>query len=371
MACFVTLVSPPVGRANTQGDFAAQKASSRRVVLGGFGSRWDRNLARRRRVPNHVSPSVSPDFTRAKTTALRASGEDAALSGNENIATRFFAAGGLKKAAFSDPELAKLLQSVAKHLMVLSQIPDLLLHLHVEFDSVEVRASKICDGRGVFATRAIPAHTLVTTYPATNEVSLMSNVANGDGASSNSSSESNGESTTKKVHTWRGDTYTTSQPTYAMCNGHSFFGDNALRLQADPERDPQPGFLGHLINDVLMPPTDGTDVKYAHAYLTRTTNETNCHAVPFPSGLVSIATSRAIAKGDELTMSYTFGYDASFMSAVNSDLGLKKAMLTNAFAADMKVSSAKMEQLTAETMKRHAEAEHLSRELLVDAAEEE
>jgi hypothetical protein len=44
-------------------------------------------------------------------------------------------------------------------------------------------------------------------------------------------------------------------------------------------------------------------------------------------------------------------------------------MLTNAFAADMKVASVKMEQLTAETMKRHAAVEILSRELLVDAAE--
>ena len=50
---------------------------------------------------------------------------------------------------------------------------------------------------------------------------------------------------------------------------------------------------------------------------------------------------------------------------------LRKKMLTNAFAAEMKVASVKMEQLTAETLKVHAEAELLSRELLLDAAGDE
>jgi hypothetical protein len=40
------------------------------------------------------------------------------------------------------------------------------------------------------------------------------------------------------------------------------------------------------------------------------------------------------------------------------------------YAADMKVASVKMEQLTAESLKIHAEAELLLRELLCDAAGE-
>jgi hypothetical protein len=44
-----------------------------------------------------------------------------------------------------------------------------------------------------------------------------------------------------------------------------------------------PLHLGHLINDAAMPPTDAADIVYAQEYLKRTTNDTNCHAVPFPS----------------------------------------------------------------------------------------
>ena len=56
-------------------------------------------------------------------------------------------------------------------------------------------------------------------------------------------------------------------------------------------------------------------------------------------------------------MSYTFGFDAAFMRGMSANPELRKQMLTNAFAADMKVASVKMEQLTAESLKRHAAAE--------------
>jgi hypothetical protein len=156
-----------------------------------------------------------------------------------------------------------------------------------------------------------------------------------------------------------------------MCNGNAYFGDNALRIEASSaDSKIQAGFLGHLVNDAAMPPRDARDIAYAQAYLVTTTNETNCHAVPFPSGAVAVAASRDLEKDEELLMSYTFGFDAEFMRGMNADPELRKQMLTNAFAADMKVASVKMEQLTAESLKRHAAAEILSRELLVDAAEE-
>jgi hypothetical protein len=92
-----------------------------------------------------------------------------------NIAEKFLSGGGLRKMVLSDDEQKQLLGAVARHLRVLQEIPDFLPHLRVDADAVEVRSSKVCDGRGVFATRAIPAHTLVTLYPATNEVSLCAN----------------------------------------------------------------------------------------------------------------------------------------------------------------------------------------------------
>ena len=117
-----------------------------------------------------------------------------------------------------------------------------------------------------------------------------------------------------------------------------------------------------------MPPTDAEDIEYAQSYLKTTTNDTNCHAVPFPSGMVAVATSKDIKEGEELLMTYTFGYDKNFMDDMAAHPELRKKMLTNSFAADMKVASVKMEQLTAESLRIHAEAELLSRELLCDAA---
>ena len=269
-----------------------------------------------------------------------------------NIAEKFLSGGGLRKMVLSDDEQKQLLGAVARHLRVLQEIPDFLPHLRVDKDAVEVRSSKVCDGRGVFATRAIPAHTLVTLYPASNEVSLCANAAKG------------------VTHVWRADDYEKPEPKYAMFNGNAYFGDGCLRIEASPcDSKIQPGFLGHLVNDSLMPPCDANDIEYAQKYLVQTTNDTNCHAVPFPSGAVFVATSRDLKKDEELLMSYTFGFDAEFMRGVNKDPEVKKQMLTNAFAADMKVASVKMEQLTAETMKRNAAVEILSRELLVDAAE--
>lgn len=123
-----------------------------------------------------------------------------------------------------------------------------------------------------------------------------------------------------------------------MFNGHPYFGENALRLEADPsEEATQDGFLGHLINDAAMPPTDATDIEYAQEYLRKTTNNTNCHAVPFPSGMVAVAASRDILEGEELLMTYTFGYDKKFMDDMAANSELRKKMLTNSFAADMKV----------------------------------
>ena len=300
--------------------------------------------------PTKGVPSV-PGAPLAPARAPRQTACFASSTERANIAEKFLSGGGLRKMVLSDEEQKQLLGAVARHLRVLQEIPDFLPHLHVDADAVEVRASTVCDGRGVFATRAIPAHTLVTLYPASNEVSLCANRARG------------------VTHSWRADDYEKPEPSYAMCNGNAYFGDNALRIEANPLKI-QRGFLGHLVNDAAMPPHDASDIAYAQAYLVTTTNETNCHAVPFPSGAVAVATSRAVEKDEELLMSYTFGFDAAFMRGMSANPELRKQMLTNAFAADMKVASVKMEQLTAESLKRHAAAEILSRELLVDAAEE-
>lgn len=268
-----------------------------------------------------------------------------------NIAETFFAGGGLGKMVLDDGQQAALVAAIAKHLTALREIPDLLPYLHVDAGAVAVRPSGVCEGRGVFAVRPIPAHTLVTVYPATNELSLCTNRERG------------------QVSVWRSETYDGPHAEYGMFNGHPYFGESALRLEADPrEEATQDGFLGHLINDVALPPTDPTDVVYAQEYLIKTTNETNCHAVPFPSGMVAVAASRDIAEGEELLMTYSFGFDKGFMDGVMANPDLRKEMLTNSFAADMKVASVKMEQLTGESLKIHAEAELLSRELLVDVA---
>uniref|UniRef100_A0A7S0T1J1 SET domain-containing protein n=1 Tax=Mantoniella antarctica TaxID=81844 RepID=A0A7S0T1J1_9CHLO len=293
-----------------------------------------------------ASTASSADIQKAESSKNRE---------GKNVAETFFTEGGLKKMAPSDGEQAALLAAVAKHLAVLKEMPDFLPYLHVDAGAVRVAPSRVCDGRGVFATRAIKAHTLVTLYPASNELSLCADRARGH------------------VSVWRPETYSAPHADYAMFNGHPYFADNALRLEADGgagDDAAQDGFLGHLINDAAMPPTDAADIAYAQEYLRRTTNDTNCHAVPFPSGMVAVAASKDIADGEELLMTYTFGFNQEFMEDMAAKPELRKKMLTNSFAADMKVASVKMEQLTAESLNVHSEVELLCRELLCDAAEE-
>ena len=246
----------------------------------------------------------------------------AASAGGRNVVERFFANGGLSKMVLSDEEQAELVGTVAKHLSVLRQIPDFLAYLHVDETCAEVRPSGVCDGRGVFATRDIKAHELVTLYPASNELSLCANRERG------------------VVHRWQAETYASPRPD--ACHVQR---PPVLRRQRAPPRGgpapPQPGFLGHLVNDAALPPTDAEDIEYAQRYLTATTNETNCHAVPFPSGMVAVAASKDLAAGEELLMSYTFGYDAGFMSEMMAKPELRKKMLTNAFAAEMKVAASR------------------------------
>ena len=170
---------------------------------------------------------------------------------------------------------------------------------------------------------------------------------------------------------WRPETYAEPKPDYAMFNGNPQWASAALRIEADPNAPIQPGFLGHLVNDAAIPPTASDDIDAAQQYLVKTTNGTNCHAVPFPSGMVAIAASKEVKAGTELLMTYSFAYDGGFMAQMLADPAKRKQMLTNAFATDMKVSSTKMEQLTAESLRIHAKAEILSRELLVDVADDE
>ena len=79
-----------------------------------------------------------------------------------NVAEIFFAGGGLCEMTLTDEQQTALVRAVAKHLLALRGIPDLLPHLHVDVDAVEVRPSSVCDGLGVFATRKIRSHELVT-----------------------------------------------------------------------------------------------------------------------------------------------------------------------------------------------------------------
>ncbi|EEH52172.1 uncharacterized protein MICPUCDRAFT_53458 [Micromonas pusilla CCMP1545] len=320
------------------------------------------------------SPSRAPTRTSGGSPSHHSHVTRATYGANWNVAERMYAEGGVKSMTMREGDQAALLASVAKHFEALKQIPDFLPHLHVDYDAVEVRDSTVCDGKGVFAIRDIEPHELLTLYPASNELSLMrvEKASSKDGEKDEGAGgDDDGGAAEGVASTIKSETYVAPQPSYVMFNGHKMFGDgNALRLEADPGAPLVSGFLGHLVNDVLPPPTDATDAAYAGEYLKKTTNETNCHAVPFPSGIVAIAASKKIRAGEELLMTYSFGFDKSFMDGVNADVELKKKMLSNAFAADMKVLSVKMEQLTRESLKVHREAEILSRELLCDVAGE-
>ena len=293
----------------------------------------------------------SPPTTRPKPPKP---GPNQLMPKGRNVAERMFSAGGISQMRLYDGDQARLVAAVARHLQALREIPDFLPYLHVDVDAVREGPSTVCNGLGVFATRDLKPHEIVTLYPATNEVSLRA--ARDDDCA--------------PASVWRSETYTEPKPDYAMFNGSATWGSAALRLEADPSLPIQPGFLGHLINDACAPPSDADDIEHARRYLVKTTNETNCHAVPLPSGAVAIATSKEVRAGEELLMTYTFAFDGEFMAEMLKDPAKRKQMLTNAFATEMKVASVKMEQLTTESLKIHAKAEMLSRELLVDVADD-
>ena len=120
-------------------------------IRGGASSRGAPGLRSGR--PTTRDPSVS-GASFAPARAPRQTACFASSTERVNIADKFLSGGGLRKLVLSDEEQKQLLGAVAKHLRVLQEIPDFLPHLHVDADAVEVRASEVCDGRGVFATNA-------------------------------------------------------------------------------------------------------------------------------------------------------------------------------------------------------------------------
>ena len=119
--------------------------------------------------PPPLVKTSSPPTTRPKPPKP---GPNQLMPKGRNVAERMFSAGGISQMRLYDGDQARLVAAVARHLQALREIPDFLPYLHVDVDAVREGPSTVCDGLGVFATRDLKPHEIVTLYPATNEVSL-------------------------------------------------------------------------------------------------------------------------------------------------------------------------------------------------------
>ena len=161
-------------------------------------------------------------------------------------------------------------------------------------DDVAVAPSPL-HGSGVFATKDIPEHTLVTCFPATNGVALLTT----DG--------SHIKIKEKDI----------AFPKYMRTSTHT--NPAGIVLEANPQVPPKPGWCGHLVNDAAQPLCGPECTMHSVAeYLLRTTQHANCHQVSFSGGVVGIATSRAVERGEELLTTYGIGHDLAFKKYVEN-----------------------------------------------------
>jgi hypothetical protein len=162
-------------------------------------------------------------------------------------------------------------------------------------------------GRGLFATRPVPAGTIITLYPA-HFLGLEMDTAHNHDLYHCRVFSSNADQLYFEQHDYESET-----------------GNNLLVLQEDrkavvpslprailhldvnPEQPTAPAWLSHIIND------GATAVSHLEAdimdYYWRTNARRNCFHVPLgPSPLMATVTTRSVAKGEEFFTSYDFLY---------------------------------------------------------------
>lgn len=160
---------------------------------------------------------------------------------------------------------------------------------------IKIGDSKICGGKGVFATRAIQSGTIVTIYPA-HVVGTLQN----DGIMSCRGSDED----IKFVQQTPDEKHKNFQDYMADFNG-------SIRVIGNPDKTSDTRQIGHMINDSAM--VDFTDFSSGGIkntigkYVVMSKN--NCTIkINNDIGLMYILTIRDIAEGEELYCSYDAKY---------------------------------------------------------------
>ena len=167
---------------------------------------------------------------------------------------------------------------------------------------VEVRASDYVHGRGLFATRALPAHAAVTFHPAHLLVDAQGSIYSTE---------------RENVARLRQD----STKMAALLADHSCVLDTeGRRLVGQPERCDDQRLLGHMVNDAALvdvfastPVEELRDRRVLRrlivCFLKNALKYTNCAYMSDARALVRcLVTRREIQPGEELLVSYGLGY---------------------------------------------------------------
>lgn len=162
------------------------------------------------------------------------------------------------------------------------------LDLHEELFKLDLSrvfvAPSPIHGMGLFAAFDLPAHQIVTLFPASKGFGKY--MANGASAFM---LYHNVDVTGEELN-----------PRYRLGLHHGNRSD--FFIEADPNAPLRQGWLGHMINDVCT--LESLTAKSVKRYMQTSDRQSNVGYVQFNSGLVAIVTKRAIKEGDELLMSY-------------------------------------------------------------------
>lgn len=187
-------------------------------------------------------------------------------------------------------------------------------------DAVRIDVSTIPNaGMGVFAQRDLPAvGTVVSLYPV-HAMGISFNLEGDDATRDQNAKQGSVWAFGDEDEDYYQDYFTREAagepgPNYlAYLLGHrpresDFHG--AVFVDANPDRPPCPGWLGHLVNDAAtIVDDDGPSVDAVSSYLRTTASRENCAIVPFgPSPLLATVTTRPVARHEELFASYGVPY---------------------------------------------------------------
>ena len=167
-------------------------------------------------------------------------------------------------------------------------------------DVVHVADSTVCDGRGLFASADLQAGRFLSFYPvhATGVVDER-----GLHRWTHSSSVAHFETSAADDEQHHFTQSLTHDDVLRLAESSFSAADLPLFIDVNPDQSLQPGWLGHLINDVDV--CRSGDDEEVHRYYGSCYERANCFNVPLgPAPLMAYVTTTHVPKGEELLTAY-------------------------------------------------------------------